>query len=57
MRELRICERDYNNDVDIKINQVVELTQKFIKELKEELGEEDYKLVSKAVINEHLESL
>ena len=53
----RYCSVTNEFDVDIKINEVVDLTQEFIRGLKEELSEEDYKLVSKAIINEHLESL
>ena len=48
---------DYNSDIDFKINEVVKLTQKFIKELKEEFGETNYKKLAKVIINEHLESI
>ena len=44
-------------DIDIKINEVADLTKTFIDELIEEVGIEDYKKIANVIINEHLERL
>ena len=44
-------------DLDHKINEVVELTQEFIKDLIDEVGIRDYRKIAKVVINEHLDKM
>jgi len=48
-------ENDY--DLDEKINEVATLTQKFIIDLIEEVGTNDYKQIAAVIIQEHLDAL
>ena len=44
-------------DLDEKINEVANLTQKFITDLIEDVGTNDYKQIAAVIIQEHLDVL
>ena len=46
-----------DNDFDHTINDIVEKTQKFIKKLKYELTQKEYKAIAKILITEFVESI
>jgi len=53
----RRCPIEDGYDLDVKINDVADCTKEFITNLKSEVGERDYIIIARIIIQEHLEAM